>query len=132
VTGRDQNRGVLKTKSVHSSIEAGDWLRILATRFRGRGLPADRYDVWMASLVPSERLLKAVHAGKITWRGFSKKYLEEMFAPAATGAGETSIQVQECRARSGFWRRGAGAAGSAGRQAGPALAAALPEFAASR
>jgi uncharacterized protein YeaO (DUF488 family) len=83
---------MLKTKSVHSPIEAGDGLRILATRFRGRGLPADRYDVWMANLGPSEKLLKAVHAGAITWREFSKRYRGEMFAPAATDAGNATIK----------------------------------------
>jgi hypothetical protein len=41
---------MLKTKSVWSSPSPEDGLRILATRFRGRGLPGDRYDVWMASL----------------------------------------------------------------------------------
>ncbi len=64
---------MLKTKSVHSPIAASDGLRILATRFRGRGLPADRYDVWMANLGPSERLLKSVMAGEITWKEFSKR-----------------------------------------------------------
>jgi uncharacterized protein YeaO (DUF488 family) len=83
---------VLKTKSVHSPIEAGDGLRILVTRFRGRRLPADRYDVWMANLGPSEFLLKSVHTGKITWRDFSKRYREEMFAPAATDAGNAAIK----------------------------------------
>jgi uncharacterized protein YeaO (DUF488 family) len=83
---------MLKTKSVHSPVEPGDGLRILATRFRGRGLPADRYDVWMANLGPSERLLKAVQAGGITWREFSKKYREELFAPAATDGGNTTIK----------------------------------------
>jgi uncharacterized protein YeaO (DUF488 family) len=83
---------MLKTKSVHSGIEPGDGLRILATRFRGRGLPADRYDVWMANLGPSERLLKTVHAGKITWREFSKRYREEIFAPAVTDAGNATIK----------------------------------------
>lgn len=83
---------MLKTKSVHSPIEPADGLRILATRFRGRGLPADRYDVWMANLGPSERLLKRVHAGKITWREFSKRYRAELFAPAATDAGNATIK----------------------------------------
>ena len=83
---------MLKTKSVHSPIETGDGLRILATRFRGRGLPAARYDVWMASLGPSERLLKSVHAGEITWRVFTQRYREEMFAPAATDAGNATIK----------------------------------------
>ena len=83
---------MLKTKSVHSKIEPGDGLRILATRFRGRGLPIDRYDVWMANLGPSETLLKTVLADKITWRDFSKRYREEMFAPAATDAGNATIK----------------------------------------
>ena len=83
---------MLKTKSVHSPIEPGDGLRILATRFRGRGLPTDRYDVWMANLGPSERLLKAVQAGEITWREFSRQYREELFAPAATDAGNVTIK----------------------------------------
>ena len=83
---------MLKTKSVHSPIEAADGLRILATRFRGRGLPADRYDVWMANLGPSETLLKPVHAGKITWREFSKRYREEMFAPTASDAVNATIK----------------------------------------
>lgn len=83
---------MLKTKSVHSPIELADGLRILATRFRGRGLPADRYDAWMANLGPSEKLLKSVMAGKITWKEFSKKYRDEMFAPAATDAGNATIK----------------------------------------
>lgn len=83
---------MLKTKSVHSEIAADDGLRILATRFRGRGLPTDRYDVWMASLGPSEQLLKAVLAGKIAWREFTMKYRKEMFAPAATDAGNATIK----------------------------------------
>lgn len=83
---------MLKTKSVHSDIAAGDGLRILVTRFRGRGLPTDRYDVWMANLGPSETLLKSVLAGKISWREFTKKYREEMFAPAALDAGNATIK----------------------------------------
>lgn len=83
---------MLKTKSVHSPIEPTDGLRILATRFRGRGLPAARYDVWMANLGPSERLLKAVLAGKMAWREFTRRYREEMFAPAATDAGNATIK----------------------------------------
>jgi uncharacterized protein YeaO (DUF488 family) len=77
---------------VHSAVAPGDGLRILAARFRGRGLPTDRYDVWMANLGPSERLLKSFLAGKITWSQFGKKYREEMFAPAATDAGNATIK----------------------------------------
>jgi len=71
---------MIKTKSVFSSIEpATDGLRILATRFRGRGMPANRYDVWMANLGPSEGLLRAVLAGEITWGEFSRCYRKELF-----------------------------------------------------
>ncbi len=77
---------------MHSPISADDGLRILAARFRGRGLPADRYDVWMASLGPSELLLKAVLAGEITWREFTQRYREELFAPAATDAANATIK----------------------------------------
>jgi len=83
---------MLKTKSVHAPIEPGDGLRLLVTRFRGRGLPTNRYDAWVASLGPSERLLKTFLAGKITWSQFGKRYREEMFAPAATDAGNATIK----------------------------------------
>lgn len=83
---------MLKTKSVHSPIEQADGLRLLVTRFRGRGMPTDRYDVWMANLGPSEQTLKAVIAGKITWAEFSKRYRQEMFAPAAADAANATIK----------------------------------------
>ena len=71
---------MLKTKSVSSSIDPkADGLRILATRFRGRGLPSDRYDVWMPSLGPSEQLLADVMQGRITWKAFAKAYEAELF-----------------------------------------------------
>lgn len=83
---------MLKTKSVHSPIEKSDGLRLLVARFRGRGMPADRYDVWMANLGPSEKLLKAVIANKITWAEFSRRYRKEMFAPAAADADNATIK----------------------------------------
>jgi len=83
---------MLKTKSVHSPVQKGDGLRLLVARFRGRGLPVDRYDVWVASLGPSERLLKSLLAGRITWHEFTKRYREEMFAPAATDADNATIK----------------------------------------
>ena len=71
---------MIKTKSVFSPIEPSkDGLRILATRFRGRGVPTSRYDVWMANLGPSEALLRAVQTGKITWAEFGRRYRKELF-----------------------------------------------------
>ncbi len=83
---------MLKTKSVHSPIARSDGLRILVARFRGRGLPADRSDVWMANLGPSERLLKAVHAGQITWAEFSRRYRAEIFSAAAVDRDNATIK----------------------------------------
>ena len=71
---------MLKTKSVWTAIDrSGDGLRILATRFRGRGMPASRYDVWMPSLGPSERTLRALQKGAVSWKNFSKQYRDELF-----------------------------------------------------
>ena len=69
---------MIKTKSVHSRIEPGDGLRILAARGRGRGLAADRFDVWMANLGPSEELRDAILAGEISWSEYSRRYLKEL------------------------------------------------------
>jgi uncharacterized protein YeaO (DUF488 family) len=70
---------MIRTKSVYSPIDRSkDGLRILATRVRGRGLPADRCDVWMANLGPSEDLLKAGRSNLITWGEFSRRYRKEL------------------------------------------------------
>jgi uncharacterized protein YeaO (DUF488 family) len=69
---------MIRTKSVHSPIEREDGLRILATRFQGRYLPANRYDIWMPNLGPSEALLRAGKRNQITWPEFSRRYREEL------------------------------------------------------
>ena len=70
---------MFKTKSIHSKIEPRkDGFRILVARGRGRGLPSDRYDIWMANLGPSEQLRDAILAGEITWREYSRRYLREL------------------------------------------------------
>jgi uncharacterized protein YeaO (DUF488 family) len=70
---------MLKTRSVWSDAGKDDGLRILTARFRGRGLPTSRYDVWMPSLGPSEQLLKAVLDRRIDWKTFTKRYREELY-----------------------------------------------------
>jgi uncharacterized protein YeaO (DUF488 family) len=74
---------VLKTKSVGSPAGPADGLRILATRLRGRGLPKSRYDVWMASLGPSEQLLRRMQRGKIAWPAFRREYEKELLLGGA-------------------------------------------------
>ena len=71
---------MIKTKSVFSPIDPRkDGLRILATRFRGRGMPTSRYHVWMANLGLSEKLLRDAQADKIGWGEFSRRYHKELF-----------------------------------------------------
>ena len=85
--------GMLKTKSVSSPIHRkGDGLRILATRFRGRGLPKSRYHVWMASLGPSERLLKAIQQGGMSWARFAREYRAELLMSGRIDARSATIK----------------------------------------
>jgi len=84
---------MLRTKSVHTPIDRkADGLRILVTRFRGRGLPANRYDVWMPSLGPSEDLLRRVLGGKITWAAFAREFRKELVLSGAIDARNRSIK----------------------------------------
>ena len=82
----------LSTKSVWSPIAKGDGLRILATRFRGRGMSTDRYDVWMANLGPSEALLRSFLADDITWATFARRYRAELFAGGSADAANRTIR----------------------------------------
>lgn len=83
---------MLFTKSVHTAADPNDGLRVLATRFRGRGLPTDRYDVWMANLGPSEGLLRAFLDREIVFREFSNRYRRELFAACEVDARNRTIQ----------------------------------------
>ncbi len=84
---------MIKTKSVHSPMEEkSDGLRILAARFRGRGLPADRYDVWMPNLGPSEKLLHSYLAGKRSWTEFGRRYRYELFVDGSLDKANRTIK----------------------------------------
>jgi uncharacterized protein YeaO (DUF488 family) len=69
---------MIKTKCVWDSMAKQDGLRILTTRYRGRGLPGNRYDIWMANLGPSEKLLLDYRSQKITWGEFGRRYRKEL------------------------------------------------------
>src|SRR5262245_31092641 len=72
-------RTMIKTKSVFSPIEPRkDGLRILVARFRGRGMRASRFDIWMANLGPSEKLLRDFQSGLVGWSVFSRRYRKEL------------------------------------------------------
>src|SRR6188474_61233 len=83
---------MIKTKSVYSPTAETDGLRILATRFRGRGMSGNLYDVWMPSLGPSEQLLKAVQSGRITWAAFARDFTKELFLDGAIDARNRTIK----------------------------------------
>jgi uncharacterized protein YeaO (DUF488 family) len=55
-------------------------------------MPASRYDVWMPSLGPSERLLRNVLAGRTTWPAFLRGYRRELFTDGAVDARNRSIK----------------------------------------
>ncbi len=82
---------MLRTASISTPAAPDDGLRLLVARFRGRGR-ADRYDVWMPSLGPSERLLRTFLDGDIPWRDFASRYRKEMFAPGAVDADNRTIR----------------------------------------
>jgi uncharacterized protein YeaO (DUF488 family) len=69
---------VIRTKSAWSPVDRADGLRILTSRFRGRGMPADRYDVWLPALGPSEELLRRYLDGDLTWPAYSRAYVKEL------------------------------------------------------
>lgn len=84
---------MFRTKCVYSPITPRrDGLRILATRFRGRGMPKDLYAVWMPNLGPSEKLLRAFLAGKLTWADFSRRYRAELFHSGSADASNRTIK----------------------------------------
>ena len=71
---------MLRTKSVRTPIDRRrDGLRLLVARFRGRGMAASRYDAWIPSLGPSERLLREFLGGRISWPAFGRAYRKELF-----------------------------------------------------
>ncbi len=72
--------GKLRSKSVYDQIKKDDGIRILATRFRGRGMRSNRYHVWMPSLGPSEGLLRSFQSEKINWAEFKKHYKNEILS----------------------------------------------------
>ena len=85
---------MLQTKSVYSPIDRqSDGLRILVTRFRGRGLRKTRYHVWMANLAPSEKLLRAFSCGAISWAEFSRRYRSELFEDGNLTTVSTGVTV---------------------------------------
>jgi uncharacterized protein YeaO (DUF488 family) len=83
---------MVTTRSVWSQPAKEDGLRILVSRFRGRGLPTSQYDVWMPALGPSEALLRSIQSGDIDWKTFTRRYRDELFLDGAIDAGNRTIK----------------------------------------
>jgi uncharacterized protein YeaO (DUF488 family) len=104
---------MIKTKSVDSPTDPkSDGLRILAARFRGRGLPASRYDVWMPNLGPSETLLKSFLAEEISWPEFGRRYGRELLEDGSIDARNATIKNHGQNSPCGSCRNSAAAAPS--------------------
>ena len=69
---------MIMTKSTEDPISRRDGLRLFVTRYWPRGHCREECDEWLPSLAPSERLLKHLQAGTITWAVFSREYRKEM------------------------------------------------------
>ena len=84
---------MIQTKCVHSDFDAAaDGFRVLVTRFRGRGLSKTRYDAWIPSLGPSEKLLGDIQKGKISWKEFARRYRQEIFEAAPVDRRDRTIK----------------------------------------
>ena len=55
-------------------------------------MPANRYDVWMPSLGPSERLLRDAQRGRLSWSRFAREYRLEMFMDGPVDRRSPSIK----------------------------------------
>jgi uncharacterized protein YeaO (DUF488 family) len=89
---RKKRRGI-ETKSVRSPVEPErDGLRLLVTRFRGRGLAKTRYDVWMPNVAPTEDVLRAFQAGEIDWPAFSRLYRAGLRESTSTDGANRTIK----------------------------------------
>ncbi len=84
---------MISTKSLQSPIDPEkDGFRILVARFRGRGVEKSRCDVWMASLGPTEELLRRFQERDLDWAEFSRRYEEELFADSDLDDHNASIK----------------------------------------
>src|SRR5207245_1212401 len=55
-------------------------------------LPASRYHVWLASLGPSERLLRHFQKDRMSWSAFSREYRQELLMPGPIGTRSSTIK----------------------------------------
>jgi uncharacterized protein YeaO (DUF488 family) len=82
-------------KRVYDPSSSADGVRVLVDRLWPRGLSKESAKVkhWLRDLAPSTELRQWYHANPQYWTIFRKRYLKELFAPAAAAAVENLYQL---------------------------------------
>jgi uncharacterized protein YeaO (DUF488 family) len=82
-------------KRVYEPASPVDGVRVLVDRLWPRGLSKEAAKVkfWLRDLAPSNELRKWYHANPEQWNFFRKRYLKELFAPAAAAAVEKLYEL---------------------------------------
>ena len=87
----------IAVKRVYEPASRSDGVRVLVDRLWPRGLSKETAAVkfWLRDLAPSTELRQWYHANPEQWSLFRKRYLKELFAPAAAAAIEKLHQLQK-------------------------------------
>jgi uncharacterized protein YeaO (DUF488 family) len=85
----------IAVKRVYEPASSKDGVRVLVDRLWPRGLSkrAAAVKFWLRDLAPSTELRQWYHANPQYWTIFRKRYLKELFAPAAAAAVEKLHQL---------------------------------------
>lgn len=80
----------ITVKRVYEPATPRDGVRVLVDRLWPRGLSRETAEVkfWLRDLAPSTELRQWYHTNPEQWELFRKRYLKELFAPAAAAAVE--------------------------------------------
>jgi uncharacterized protein YeaO (DUF488 family) len=68
----------IKTKCIYEPVEPDDGCRILVMRFWPRGISKGKIDLWEKELGTPAELIKKWKNGSISWKQFSKQYLDSV------------------------------------------------------
>lgn len=83
---------MIRVVRLGSARAPNEGLRIGTVRRPPRGVPKTQfsaqnwYDIWFPTLAPSAQLMGDIHAERLSWSTFSKRYVAEMRKPEASRA----------------------------------------------
>ena len=69
---------VVKTKAIYQNPENSDGYRVLITRYYPRGIGRNKFDEWVWALSPSGSLLHDYKSGKVDWKLFVLRFIQEL------------------------------------------------------